>query len=83
MRVKVTQKHIDSAEHGKPCFCPIALAIKDLKKYEEVEVYSDNARVAKKAGGDLKFVPLPPEAQTFIMEFDEGNPVEPFEFESL
>ena len=68
MKVKVTQKHIESAEHVK---------------YEEVEVYSENARVAKKAGGDLKLVPLPPEAQTFITEFDEGNPVEPFEFESL
>ena len=81
MKVKVTQKHIESGEHGKPCFCPIALAIKDLK-YDKVEVYSYNARVAKKAGADLKLVPLPSEAQTFIMEFDEGNPVQSFEFES-
>jgi hypothetical protein len=79
MIVNVTQKHIDSGVNGAPGFCPIALAIKDLKP----EYIKD-----RRLGVGLYFVhipdrasiPLPKVARDWIRAFDNGRKVKPFAF---
>lgn len=79
LRINVTQTHIDYGEAVDCELCPIALAIQDafidLGVTERIRVTVDSAWM--KDGREFQ---LPREAQIFIMDFDQGNPVEPFNF---
>ena len=75
MKIKVTQDDIDNGERHRCYRCPIAhamcrtlgasIAVTQEKYYREED--------------DGKY--LPTEAQRFILDFDAGRPVAPFEFE--
>jgi len=79
MIVKVTQEHIDTGNRGSrsPESCPVALAMKDAGMHypwvdsEYISFFDAEAHQE----------PTPPLVALFIMDFDAGEPVEPFEFE--
>lgn len=72
--VTVTQEDINSGMREEPCLCPIALAclragiVAPLVGMEELSCVAGLGVMPKEAG-------------TFVANFDEGEPVEPFSFE--
>lgn len=82
IKVKVTQEHINEGVPGKPCKCPIALAIREQGN-EDVSVSPWNVAFFL-PNGDKLYYRLPYEAQQFIKNFDSSvNRIyaKPFEFE--
>lgn len=85
--VRVTQEHIDKGCRSHKLHCPVALALGGAG-YPEPAATSMNAywgrrRIYKGVplrGDNLYEAPLPPEAISFIANFDRGVPKEPFEF---
>lgn len=75
MKIKVTQKHIDNGFKNNCWRCPIALAIEEQLINKSFTVASSTIRIQ----GNV--INLPYEACNFIRKFDNGLPVEPFEFE--
>ena len=75
MKIKVTQQHIDAGIKKKCLYCPVALAIKDVFPTEYVNVSDLYVRI-----GDNVY-DLFPIVTRFILDFDYGYPVSPFEFE--
>ena len=83
MKVTVTQDHIDNGEALNDMYCPIALAIKDqLPDAKWVSVGPMDAAVCLDVEKDPVSYILPDVAADFIMSFDCGCEVEPFEFEA-
>jgi hypothetical protein len=74
MRIKVTQEDIDCGHRGDSQRCPIAQGIRRLRNPQHVEV-CDWIEI------DNDNYEAPAEVIEFIVAFDEGKPVEPFEFE--
>lgn len=77
MEIKVTQAHINAGKRSSPCECPVSLALKDAGVREPMVtgwgIQSGHpARIR---------VPLPPSVWSFAVCFDDGQDVEPFEFE--
>lgn len=84
--VKVTQDHINKGKPKSNCDCAIALAIRSMLPtvvvpygLSRVGVYYRWARVFSSRG--WVYPDLPREAQDFIIKFDSGQSVSPFEFE--
>ncbi len=77
MLIKVTQEHIDQGKKGSRFKCPIGLAIKENPDMPYIQVTDAHVEI----GYGIAIYVLPVEAQRFIHNFDEGFPVQPFEFE--
>lgn len=78
MKIQVTQEHINKGITGSACFCPIALAANAGeigRKFGPVRVMPSSIMV------DTELLELPAVAKLFIIDFDHGHPVEPFEFD--
>jgi hypothetical protein len=75
MLIKVERKHIDQGESRSARTCMVALAIHDATG---VEVAVTKSQV--RCGIERKY-PLPDHVQDAIDRFDDGQDVEPFEFE--
>ena len=81
--VKVTQADIARGVQDNCMECPIALAI--IKAFPvcahlHIEVMIDCVRIAEPFDVDSLEVKLPRTVSAFIASFDNGRPVEPFEF---
>ena len=79
MRVKAEGRHI---EHGKQCqcyACPIALAVCEAAGTERASV--DGSCIQWRESDGWKVGATPEKARQFITAFDNGDPVQPFEFE--
>lgn len=76
LRVEVTAEHIRQGEPGRPCNCPIALAIHGKVGFIP---YVSIDSVHFPDLDDLQ-VDLPREARIFIANFDTEEPVKPFSF---
>ncbi|AXH46555.1 hypothetical protein SEA_ROBINSPARKLES_110 [Gordonia phage RobinSparkles] len=81
MKVTVTQEHIDKGKPWEICNCPIALALKE-KGFANVEVSTLAISVGKNNQALLNHYSVPSIAKQFIKAFDDGQTVEPFEFET-
>lgn len=88
MKIKVTQKHIDFGVRGSPYRCPVAWAISDTvnkdvdvldDKYLRVSVGGRMVGLKDKAG--TRDFNVPEEARAFVLNFDFGYRVFPFEFD--
>lgn len=83
MQIRVTQKHINEGEKIHCTECPIALAISDcLKKSYCAGVsmrryYIHTLPLSQSCINNE----LPSKAQDFIIKFDCGRSVEPFDFD--
>jgi len=76
MRIVVTQKHIDAGMRKDCERCPVALALIDA----HVSFYGiSSTRVH--SFKEPRILELPDVATAFIHRFDDGEAVEPFEFE--
>lgn len=75
IHVAVSQDDIDFGVRHDARSCPIALSLSSLD--EGVYVTRDWVIVM---GGEFD---LPPEAASFVSAFDEGEAVEPFEFDLI
>jgi len=74
-KFSVTQEHIDSGEPANASVCPIALAIREKLNLNSVKVFPSSVRLDSHPS-----YPLPRSAQRFIVRFDQGYPVKPFNF---
>ncbi len=83
MKIHVTQKHIDEGMREHCGNNPIAKAIKEATKSDEVFVGHYGIGYGKRERGYFKHViPItPPAIREFMDRFDEGLPVAPFTFE--
>ena len=80
IRIKVEKKHIQDGKRGSPAYCPIALAIEDAGYWHPVV----DKEVAEFVDSEKEWTwefDLPTEARSFIMKYDAGREVRPFEFE--
>jgi len=75
VKIKVTQRHIDTAYPGECDSCPVALAIRDAVDGRPVSVFYGSIVIGK---SDCF---MPDEVYDFVLDFDAGAPVEPFEFD--
>lgn len=79
VNICVTQEDIDNGNQGDAHFCPIALAIRrqyDLPPTREAVAVGDYF-----VDFPQHIYVLPPEAQDFVMLFDEGERSKPFCFD--
>ena len=79
MLIKVEQYQIDNGLPRSMCSCPVALAIERCTGRHIVEVSDEHVTIFEH--GEFVNILLPLAAQEFIKRYDEGSPVEPFEFE--
>lgn len=79
MKFSVTQQDIDKGEKFSALNDPIALAMTRKLELEPGDVVVGMHYVCIDPW--LTTVSLPVRAQRFIREFEDGDPVEPFEFE--
>ena len=75
MIIKVLKEDIRKGKRQNAQYCPIARAIK--RKTKRGDVMVDSRRVMF---GWMTFE-MPVRAENFIMNFDAGKPVKPFQFE--
>ena len=80
MHVKVTEEHIAKGKRRAMSFCPIALAIKEQASNSHVDVMPRHVYIG--LGDDTRICDLPQIAHDFVVAFDMGNDVHPFEFET-
>lgn len=80
IKIKVEEKHIQDGKRGSPGYCPIALAIEDAGYWYPV-VDKNIAEFIDNEKGWAWEIDLPNEARSFIMKYDAGIEVHPFEFE--
>lgn len=76
--IKVTEECIKNGIQGNPQSCPIAWALKDIF-VEDYGVTNDYIRIFESESGS-KYCAVPPEVTNFVDDFDDGKPVQPFEF---
>lgn len=79
MKIYVTWEHIREGKDNRGCAmtCPIAWAMRDAGCVDPV--VSD--RHVEWGADAFERGHLPTDAQVFIRNFDDGQPVEPFSFE--
>lgn len=75
-KIEVTQDDIDCGKRLTCDKCPVALAIRRVSRFRW-NIYS---RRAIQRNGP-RSVDLPPEVSSFIRDFDNRTPVQPFSFE--
>jgi len=80
VRVSVRQEHIDRGKRCSATGCPVALAIRDVVGTQNVAVVPNFAYVGTIFTGQR--FDLPEEVSEFIFEFDTGELVSPFEFDT-
>lgn len=87
MIVKVTQEHIDkgrklipNAKYMCTC-CPVALALKDIFKVEDTWASLSKLRVGQYPKNLIFEVETPAYVSNWMIAFDSGQLIEPFEFE--
>jgi hypothetical protein len=91
-RIHVTQEDIREGIPQTYSLCPVALAIRrelGVEQYGLVSVTQKHVFVRREEFPSTSVRPLPPgtwykappEVTSFIVNFDEGTEVEPFEFE--
>jgi len=79
MKITVTQEHINKGKRQSRCFCPIALAIKDVLGQNCDPRVGDMCIFI---GKDPKqYYVTPWQAKAFISIFDSGGIPNPIEFE--
>lgn len=79
-KIVVTEEHIKEGKPGSPKHCAVALAAQEVFPEAEVGV---GVRGIYVDGEDYKIsLLLPRAAQDFVVKFDSGGEVEPFEFEA-
>ena len=76
--ITVTDEDIERGVRKSYKFCPIACAMR-RKKWDVLAVIEQYAEIDVE-GDEVKFK-LPYDAQKFIVNFDTGKEVAPFEFE--
>lgn len=76
MRISVTEDHIKKGRKREPRFCPVAIAVRERLKLSEYQVDVGNRIWIK----DFP-VEIPHAVNRFVSDFDNGRPVEPFEFD--
>lgn len=82
MTISITQKHIDEGGREHCGNSPIARAIKEATKSNEVFVGHYGIGYEREHGYFKHVMPkTPPTVREFMDRFDEGLPVEPFTFE--
>ena len=74
MKISVTQEDIDKGKREDSCVCPIALAV---RRQTGRLFHIDDTN----ADDGYDTIQLPIKARQFVRSYDNGNPVEPFEFE--
>jgi hypothetical protein len=83
VKVQVTQEDIDNGTPGKPCSCPVALAV--LRAFNVSGVYISVEPVyitfQPRYLSHHEYYATPSSVASFVAMFDTGFPVEPFEFE--
>jgi hypothetical protein len=81
MAIQVTQQDIDRGKRGDDCWCPVALAINRWSgRNSSVDVDTVVIGIDTADGKPDEFL-TPPKIAEFIRRFDNGEPVEPFEFD--
>ena len=80
MIVKVDNVHINTGKPGDANSCAIALAMKDagcmMVKVTHHSIYYGNEEIM-----EIVAVPIPDKVLEFVVNFDNGYRVYPFEFE--
>lgn len=80
--ITVTQEHIDAGQKCSMNSCPVALAMKEhTNKYEPVVGRIFAAYRYPNRGRFCNLYTLPEEVAEFVINFDNGLPVEPITFE--
>ena len=79
MRVKVTQDHIDRGLRSHTRCCPLALALQSATGNIYICVGSSLVWDTNKPGEIYGHIST--RAEHFVEDFDNGEPVVPFEFE--
>ena len=79
MTVRVTTEHIANGLKDQHCRCPVALAMLDCK-LQQPSVTPISVSWGP-YGDDRKEIYTPIKIQGFIYRFDNGDKMEPFEFE--
>ena len=86
--VRVTDRHIAEGKPRNECECPFALAVLEALAAEGMKVaavdvdYFDVFVVQEDETGCRRYrATLPAEAAEFVDNFDDGDPVVPFEVE--
>lgn len=80
MKISVTQKHIANGTPNSCGLCPIALAVMDATQADSVSVGLHNC--CFQIGKLFQSYDMPETASRFIVDFDNGCKVSPFEFEA-
>ena len=78
MIIQVTQQHIDFGLRGSCSSDPLSLAMLDAGLSEP---WVSPAYFRWKKDGKTYFHPIPENVVEFIIDFDNGKEVRPFEFE--
>lgn len=78
MKISVTQAHINEGVPKVGAQCPIALAIKEATG---ANAYVGNSEIFLDNPETERGIPHSPTISSFIDAFDDGLPVQPFEFE--
>jgi hypothetical protein len=79
VKISVTADNISASEPGNACACPLALAFRAAGFDVAIGLASiDFYNHLKEWVAEL---PLPPAALYFRYQFDNGDPVAPFEFD--
>ena len=89
MKIAVKQKHIDKGETRSARCCPIALAVNERlhKKHYcyvnrfNIIIYDRNEDQRLSMRHDSFYADYMHPVRKFIRDFDNGNEVEPFEFD--
>lgn len=80
MHVAVTAEHIAKGVRQTMAYCPVALAIKEVVAGREVDVMPLHAYIGW--GDATEVCDLPEVTYDFIVAFDAGHDVTPFEFDT-
>ena len=84
MTIKVTQEHIDHGKQGHSARCPVALASREVIKDWAPSKQSVSVSEKSVVIGGLKrgqYYQLDESTRAFIVAFDFGESVAPFEFD--
>jgi len=87
VKVEVTADDIDNGERGKPCSCPVALALRRVLSDVDDEFGlwkfwdKNTAKWHLGIGVNTRLTQAPSDVETFAYNFDRDIFVEPFTFE--
>jgi hypothetical protein len=79
--IRVTKEDIETGRRGACGFCPIAFAVRRETNCHDVWVYDLTIDIKQHEHGQIAEYRTPFDAQRFMLDFDDGLAVKPFEFE--